>query len=116
MATKRKPASAPKPLDALTELVPKLSHAELIEATVQLLEDGAYRAANYADAIADAKELDGGCPQDIINEALVFCDDLDELELSGFSRNRRAVGAHWVLYEAQNRIQAARSMVEARAV
>jgi hypothetical protein len=66
---------ADTPFQAIGKLIPKLSHDELLEAILRLQEEGAKRCANYADAIYEAEEI----PVEIVNEALVFIEDLEAL-------------------------------------
>ena len=95
MAAKRKTV---KPLDELAVLLPKMGAAELIEASILVLEEGAYRADTYANLLTDEEP-----PTDALNEGLVFVLRFHEVYDKFFHHDRRGrvAKAHRKLMEAE---------------
>jgi hypothetical protein len=98
MAAKRKPAE--KPLESLVALLPKMNAAELTEAALLVLEEGADRADTYAELLDDTDP-----PTDALNEGLVFVLRFRDVYNNFFADALRAQTAHRQLKDAEKHLQ-----------
>lgn len=74
-------ATAAKPLKQLEQLLPKITHEELLKLTQGAHAEIGRRAEQYADAIYEIEEP----PVDLMNEALSFCARAHDLLPHNFS-------------------------------
>jgi len=91
-------APAAKPLKQLEQLLPKITHDELLKLTLGAQVELGRRAQAYADAVY---EMDA--PIDLINEALAFCVRADEL-MPILKENPVVQRAGWNVREAKRDI------------
>jgi hypothetical protein len=103
VATKRKAAPEPTPLEALDGLLPKLTHRNLIVAIVRLMDGG---------RCARLQLRRRALPADVANEARVFVEDLSNLT-SVFALPKRAGEAGRLISLARARVTDAVAAVHA---
>jgi hypothetical protein len=96
--------AAIKPLKQLQQLLPKVTHDELLQLVIAAQAEIGRRAAQYADAVYDLEDP----PRDLVNEALSFVTRATGILPVGICAGPQAVKEAWhQLHDAESDLKAA---------